>query len=100
MRALESRAVDSAVAYTIGLNEEPGWPRERIEEAMQGTESTSVKLKHPIPVRTNYVTAVVAENGEVHFFEDIYGLDAALEQELAGDGDQATSGELGPHPHE
>ena len=82
------------------LNEEPGWPRERIEEAMQGTESTSVKLKHPIPVRTIYVTAVVAENGEVHFFEDIYGLDAALEQELAGDGDQATSGELGPHPHE
>ena len=84
------------------LNDESGWPRERIEEAMEGTESTSVKLKHPIPVRTIYVTAVVAENGEVRFFEDIYGQDAAFEQELAGDqpAAQITSGEPGPHPHE
>ncbi|MBZ5673762.1 MAG: L,D-transpeptidase family protein [Acidobacteriia bacterium] len=84
------------------LSEESGWPRERIEETMEGTESTSVKLKHPIPVRTIYVTAMVGENGEVHFFEDIYGQDAALEQELAGDqpADQATSDEPGPHPRE
>jgi murein L,D-transpeptidase YcbB/YkuD len=34
-------------------------------------------------VTTIYVTAVVTENGEVHFFEDIYGQDAAFEQELA-----------------
>jgi hypothetical protein len=27
---------------------------------------------------------MVLENGEVHFFEDIYGEDEVLEQELAG----------------
>jgi murein L,D-transpeptidase YcbB/YkuD len=84
------------------LRMESGWPRDRIEAAMQGTETFSVKLKHPIPVATMYVTAVVLDNGEVHFFEDIYGEDAALEKELAESGPQpeATSGEPGPRPRE
>ncbi len=84
------------------LREESGWPRDRIVAAMQGTESFSLKLKHPIPVVTMYVTAVVLENGEVHFFEDIYGQDAALEKELseAGPETQTTSGEPGPRPRE
>jgi murein L,D-transpeptidase YcbB/YkuD len=68
---------------------------------MQGTESISVKLKHPIPVIAMYLTAVVLEYGEVHFFEDIYGLDTALEHELAETLDAAvTSGEPGPRPRE
>jgi L,D-transpeptidase YcbB len=84
------------------LRVESGWPRDRIDAAMQGTESFSVKLKHPIPVVTIYVTAVALENGEVHFFEDIYGEDAALEEEMAGAAADAgiTSGEPGRHPRE
>ncbi len=84
------------------LRMESGWPRDRIEAAMQGTETFSVKLKHPIPVMTMYVTAVVLANGEVRFFDDIYGEDAALEKELAeGEPDpQATTGEPGPRPRE
>ncbi len=84
------------------LRGESGWPRERILAAMQGTESISVKLKHPIPVRTIYVTAVVLENGEVRFFDDIYGEDAALEQEIAEAAAEAgiTSDEPGQRPRE
>lgn len=84
------------------LRMESGWPRDRIEAAMQGTETFSVKLKHPIPVMTMYVTAVVLANGEVHFFDDIYGQDAALEKEPAEGGPEppATSGEPGPRPRE
>jgi murein L,D-transpeptidase YcbB/YkuD len=68
---------------------------------MQGTESVSVTLKHPIPVVTVYRTAVVLESGEVHFFEDIYGEDAALEKELAKTGPAGiTSGESGRRPRE
>jgi murein L,D-transpeptidase YcbB/YkuD len=77
------------------LREESGWPRDRIAGAMQGTETISVKLQNPIPVVTMYVTAVVLENGEVQFFEDLYGEDAALETELA-----ITSDEPGPRPRE
>ena len=65
------------------LREQAGWPRERIEEAMQGTEPVSVKIKHPIQIVLMYSTACVMKNGEVHFFRDIYGEDAALEKELA-----------------
>ena len=84
------------------LRDESGWRQDRIVAAMQGTESISVKLTNPIPVMTIYVTAVVAENGEVHFFEDIYGKDAALEQELAEAGrePETTSAEPGLRPRE
>jgi L,D-transpeptidase YcbB len=84
------------------LREESGWPPDRIAAAMQGTETISVKLKHPIPVVTMYVTAVVLENGEVHFFQDIYGEDAALEEEIAEAAADAgiTSDESGQRPRE
>ena len=65
------------------LREQSGWSRDRIISAMHGTESISVSIKHPIQLVTMYATATVMENGDVHFFQDIYGEDAALEKELA-----------------
>lgn len=65
------------------LRDEPGWSSGRILKAMHGSESITVMLTRPIQVVTMYVTAVVLENGEVQFFDDIYGEDQALEQKLA-----------------
>ena len=65
------------------LRGQPGWSRERVAEAMQGTEPVSVKVKRPIQIVIMYATAVVMKNGEVHFFRDIYGEDEALERVLA-----------------
>jgi L,D-transpeptidase YcbB len=65
------------------LGEQSGWSRDRIQEAMQGTESISVRVKRKIQVAIMYSTATVMKNGEVHFFPDIYGEDQALEKELA-----------------
>jgi murein L,D-transpeptidase YcbB/YkuD len=65
------------------LREESGWPRDRIVKAMHGSESLEVKLIRPIQVVTMYVTAVAFDNGEVHFFDDVYGEDEALERRLA-----------------
>jgi murein L,D-transpeptidase YcbB/YkuD len=50
---------------------------------MVGNQSIPVKLVNSIPVFVVYNTAVVEENGDVHFFDDIYGQDAALEKALA-----------------
>ena len=50
---------------------------------MVGDQSFSVKLGNPVPVFVVYDTAVVEENGDVHFFDDIYGRDAALEKAMA-----------------
>jgi murein L,D-transpeptidase YcbB/YkuD len=42
-----------------------------------------VNLTTPVPVLILYVTAVVEEDGSVHFFDDIYGYDKTLEAVLA-----------------
>jgi murein L,D-transpeptidase YcbB/YkuD len=66
------------------LRNNPGWDKARVESAMQtGKDNTQVNLVKPIPVLILYGTAVVDDEGEVHFFEDIYGHDAALKQVLA-----------------
>jgi murein L,D-transpeptidase YcbB/YkuD len=46
-------------------------------------EPLQVKLPKPIPVLILYATAYVEENGEVGFFDDIYGYDKDLEHALA-----------------
>ncbi len=61
----------------------PEWTPERILQVMNGGRTLQVNLPAPIPVLIVYGTAVVPENGEVDFFADIYGQDAALERSLA-----------------
>ncbi len=65
------------------LRDNPGWNPERIHEAMNGSATQQVNLAHPIPVLIVYLTVVVLEDGLVHFFDDIYGHDTALQQALA-----------------
>ena len=61
-----------------------GWDLPRVQYAMhKGPNNVKVNLAPPVPVLVVYHTAVVAENGDVHFFEDIYGHDGVLERELA-----------------
>jgi len=64
------------------LRDIPGWNMERIRAAMKGEKTQQVNLAHPIPVLIVYGTAVVPEDGQVHFYDDIYGHDAALEKVL------------------
>ena len=49
---------------------------------MNGDRTQRVTLGEPIPVLILYSTAVVMENGEVRFYEDIYKHDVALERAL------------------
>ena len=65
------------------LRDNPGWTPERIHEAMNGSSTEQINLVHPIPVLIVYLTAIVLEDGLVHFFDDIYGHDKALQAALA-----------------
>jgi murein L,D-transpeptidase YcbB/YkuD len=66
------------------LRNTPGWDLERVQYAMhKGKDNVRVNLAAPVPVLIVYVTAVVEEDGEVYFFQDIYGHDAELKEELA-----------------
>ena len=49
-----------------------------MEAAFQGRRQEQVNLAHEIPVLILYGTAIAKENGEVFFFEDIYGYDKAM----------------------
>jgi len=65
------------------LRGNPGWTPDRIRAALNDAATQQVDLVHPIPVGIVYATAVVSEDGVVHFFDDIYGHDAALQRALA-----------------
>jgi len=65
------------------LDKNPGWDMDRVRAAMYGAPNQQVNLVHPIPVFILYGTVVVTEDGIVHFYDDIYGHDAALEKVLA-----------------
>jgi murein L,D-transpeptidase YcbB/YkuD len=58
------------------------WDQDRVRAAMEGNVTLRVNLKESIPAWILYGTAVVQEDGEVHFLADIYGHDAALERAL------------------
>ena len=65
------------------LRDNPGWNAERVRAAMMGSSNNQqVNLAHPIPVLIVYATVIVNEDGTVHFYDDIYGHDAALEKVL------------------
>jgi murein L,D-transpeptidase YcbB/YkuD len=65
------------------LRDNPGWNADRVRAAMNGTTTNQqVNLEHPVPVLIVYATVIVGEDGTVHFYDDIYGHDAALEKVL------------------
>jgi murein L,D-transpeptidase YcbB/YkuD len=66
------------------LRDKPEWSLERVRAAMQtGKDNVQVNLTNPVPVLIIYGTAVVDQQNEVHFFDDIYGYDADLEKVVA-----------------
>ncbi len=66
--------------YVLRAN--PGWTRQRILEAMETGGARRVDLAAPIRVFIVYATALVAEDGAVYFFEDLYGHDTRLQAAL------------------
>ncbi len=67
------------------LRDKPDWSLERVRAAMEtGKDNVQVNLTNPVPVLILYGTAIVYEDNQVHFFDDIYGYDSELEKVLAG----------------
>lgn len=60
------------------LRNNPGWTKERVDAAFEAGKEQQVNLTRIIPVLIVYASAVVEEDGQVFFLEDIYGHDKAL----------------------
>jgi murein L,D-transpeptidase YcbB/YkuD len=66
------------------LRDQPEWSLDAVTKAMQsGPDNQQVNLSPPVPVVIIYLTAVVEEDGDVKFFDDIYGHDRSLDAVLA-----------------
>jgi len=66
------------------LRDKGSWSRDKVEQAMNGDRNSwKVNLDRPLPVVIYYTTAVVRPEGDIQFFDDVYGHDARLEQALA-----------------
>jgi murein L,D-transpeptidase YcbB/YkuD len=69
-------------AWVLRNNQD--WTVDRVRQSMEhGSDNVTVKLNRQVPVFIVYATALAYENGEVHFYDDIYGHDARLSQALA-----------------
>jgi murein L,D-transpeptidase YcbB/YkuD len=65
------------------LRNQDGWNRSSIDSAMHGTKTMRISVARPVAVYVLYQTAVVAPEGTVYFYDDLYGHDATLAQTLA-----------------
>lgn len=65
------------------LLRDDGWDRSRIDSVIDSGELTNVVLTTPVPVLLLYWTASVERDGQVHFYDDIYGRDDAVAAALA-----------------
>lgn len=63
------------------LQDQPDWTEERIQTAMDKGESSTVRLKTPVPVLITYSTVIV-KGGRVFFYPDLYDHDQLLDQAL------------------
>ncbi len=60
------------------------WDIDTVHDTMQnGPDNHQVNLKTPLPIVIFYATAIVAEDGTPHFFDDLYGYDQSLQQVLS-----------------
>jgi murein L,D-transpeptidase YcbB/YkuD len=72
------KPVDLAVWVLQGQGD---WDEEKVQEAMNnGPDNKTVSLKTPLPIVIFYLTAIVAEDGQVSFFDDIYGYDSEMQK--------------------
>lgn len=73
------RVSDPVALAAYVLRGTPGdWTPARIESAMSGKQTRRVRLAQPIRVIILYGTVLAKEDGEVLFFQDLYGQDRRL----------------------
>ena len=66
------------------LAEDKGWTAEQVKQAVAGSGPNDVELTKRIPVHLSYFTAVAGDDGQIRFYDDLYGHDARVTAALAG----------------
>ena len=69
------RVSDPAALARFALQDVPEWTADRIDAQMAGGQTVRAHLPAPIRVYIVYATALALENGEIRFYDDVYGLE-------------------------
>ncbi|MEP6835009.1 MAG: L,D-transpeptidase family protein [Gemmatimonas sp.] len=64
------------------LSDQPDWNAAAIDSAMKLDKPRRVAVKQPRPVFILYSTAMATQDGQTHFYPDIYGYDSELRAKL------------------
>ncbi|MBK6470444.1 MAG: L,D-transpeptidase family protein [Betaproteobacteria bacterium] len=75
------RVEDPVALARFVLARQSNWPEARIRAAMAAGSLSTLALDEPLPVLIAYGTAIVVQ-GQVRFFDDVYGYDAVLDRAL------------------
>lgn len=87
-RTFSSGCIRVAKPVDLGeylLSGEPGWNREKFNEAIETGKNRSLRLRRPIPVHLVYLTAWVNEEDNLEFRRDIYERDKVLDRALGAE---------------
>ena len=76
---------DQLAVWVLNRSNTAGdWDLPKVQDAMNGDDNNhQVNLKQALPIVIFYLTAYPEENGEVHFFDDLYGYDKQMQDVLA-----------------
>lgn len=78
------RVQDPVLLASLVLDQPERWSVAALESAIESGSTATIPLAHPIPVLVLYWTAAVGPEGDLHFYRDPYGRDAALLRALDG----------------
>jgi murein L,D-transpeptidase YcbB/YkuD len=70
--------VDRPFDFAEVLLQQDGWNREKIDAETASRKTRSVFLSQPLPVLLLYWTAAIGEDGQIHFYNDVYERDQKI----------------------
>jgi murein L,D-transpeptidase YcbB/YkuD len=80
---------EDLAVWVLNTSATPGpvsgaWDLLHVHDAMaNGPDNRQINLRNPIPIVIFYLTAIAAEDGHIHFFDDLYNYDQKLQQVLS-----------------
>jgi len=74
--------VDDPLTFAEFVLRNEGWTRKEIDSQIESGNTKTIALANPLPVYVLYMTAEVDDLGRIHFYDDLYGRDARILQEL------------------
>ena len=79
------RVQNPEILAKILLNRDKGWPGSQVDDLIRSRARQRVDLSQTIPVHITYFTASVDPQGNLKFFDDYYGYDQLIAEQLIGE---------------